>query len=358
MKIRLFAISAILFSALLISGCSGSDRLAATSWPGLFATEDTVFVAYASSVHALNADSGVEKWRFPTEADRNISFFAPPALADDERQLIVAGYDNTIYSLNPQNGQPNGWQFGEAQNRFIAGVLATENGLYAASADHNLYALTLTGQPLWPEPFRTEEPQWARPAFDGEMLFLAGLDRRVHALDPQTGAERWATDLGASVGAPPLLSEGRLYVGTFGNEVVALDSGTGEVLWRSQTEDWVWSTPAIRDGSILVGDISGVFYILDAETGRETWRYTETDGGIFGQPLVKDDAFYFATENGKIFAFTGEHDIFWSFSIAGKVYGPLVANDDLILAATLEGDTLVTALNHAGVPRWTFTPEN
>ena len=118
--ILLFIISIL---AISLSACVGVQ----TDWPGLSADEQSAYVAFNNHVYAVNLDDGTQKWRYPVEQDNTKTFFASPALSPDG-QLIVGGYDSVLYSLNPETGGPTNWNFPDAENRYIASALATEEG--------------------------------------------------------------------------------------------------------------------------------------------------------------------------------------------------------------------------------------
>lgn len=348
----------LVLSAVFLSACSGgSGRLTASSWPGLIATEDTVYVASGPHIYSLNAQDGSQRWMFPAELDNKISFFAAPALADNGEQLVLGGYDNVLYSLNPENGLPSGWSFSGATSRYIADLVVTENGIFAPNSDGHLYALNFSGQPLWNEAYDTVEPIWAGPVTDGSTLYVAALDHQIHALDLATGALRWTQDLETAVAGTPALFDGTLIAGTFGSKVFALNTDGGQIRWTYETKDWVWASPAISDGVVYIGDVSGTFYALDAATGDLLWTFA-AEGAIYGGALVADGKVYFGTESGKFYALSTDGQSDWFFSLTGKIYGKPAFNGEYLFVATIDGDTLVTALDLNGVARWPFSPEN
>ena len=46
----------VLSASLLLSACTGAQ--VATSWPGMTVDQDTLYMSYASSVYAINANNG------------------------------------------------------------------------------------------------------------------------------------------------------------------------------------------------------------------------------------------------------------------------------------------------------------
>ncbi len=357
MKKNRILIFSIIVGAILLSACSGSGQLTASSWPGITASEETIFVAYGPHVYALNAANGSQLWQYPAEPDNNVSYYAAPALTDDGSQLILGAYDNVLYSIDPESGLPSGWSFAGANSRYIGNPLVTEEGIFAPNSDGYLYALDYTGQPLWREAYSTIEPIWAGPVTDNGAIYVAALDHQVHAIDKTTGSLIWTQDLETAISGTPAIVDGILYAGTFGSKVFALDADTGKILWTFDTKDWVWASPAVSDGVVYIGDVSGTFFALDAESGRIAWSFT-AEGGIYGGALVLDGKVYFGTDTGKFYALTTEGRPDWFYTVTGKIYSAPVFNGEYLFVAAIDGDPLVTAIDLNGAARWPFSPEN
>jgi eukaryotic-like serine/threonine-protein kinase len=346
---------AILLSAGILSACTGA-AFNSTSWAGITVNGDSAYVTYNQHVYAINLSNGTEKWRFPQEADNKITFYAAPEMSPDG-QLIVGGYNHILYSLDPANGQLN-WSFSQAKDRYIGGPLASEAGIFAPSADNNLYALDQNGNLLWI--FPASEPLWAKPATDDtcECVFLTSMDHHVYAIDAQSGNQKWKSDDldGAIVGTPAFSGEGRLFVGTFGNEMIALDTNTGRILWRFKTENWIWSGPTQGDQMVYFGDLSGNLYAINAADGTQQWKIKPNDK-IVGIPMVIDDMIVFTTELDTVYAVDKGGNPLWSQAIGGRIYSSPVAAGDLILVAPIDSDALLVALATNGTQRWKFSPE-
>ncbi|MGD2159497.1 MAG: PQQ-like beta-propeller repeat protein [Anaerolineales bacterium] len=346
----------IIFIGITLSACSGRAGTA-TGWASVIADEENAYLAYNNHVYAINLTNGIERWHYPAEPDNNITFFAAPALTPDN-QLIVGGYDNNLYSLDPTNAGLN-WTFEESQNRYIAGPKVTENGIFSPSADKNLYAVDFNGERLW-QPFETEQPLWSTPAVGNncDCIYLPSMDHRVYAIDTSTGGMIWKTqDLGgAIVGTPEVSDDGVLYVGTFENEMLALDTLNGEIVWRFPTEDWVWAGPTLDGQHLYFGDLSGTFYALKRSSGELDWKI-QPGGAIVGKPLVTEEGIYFTTEDGSIVSVSEDGTPRWNQTIEGNLHaGPVQAND-LILVPTSQIQSLVIALDENGVQKWVFAQE-
>jgi outer membrane protein assembly factor BamB len=162
---------ALLVISLFLSACAGGGTTVATSWPGLTTNGDTAYLAYNQHVYAINVANGTEKWRFPLEANNKVSFYTTPVMTPDG-QLIVGGYDNVLYSLDPQTGKEN-WAFRGARNRYIGNPLVNDAGIFAPTADENLYALDFQGNQRWS--FRTQELSGAAMLTQPALIYLASM---------------------------------------------------------------------------------------------------------------------------------------------------------------------------------------
>jgi outer membrane protein assembly factor BamB len=327
--------------------------MTASGWASLASDDESAYVAFNTQVFAINLANGTERWRFPSEPDPKISFYAAPTLTADGA-LIVGGYDNVLYRVDKQTGQGTPF-FEEAKGRFIGSALVTSELVLAPSADHFLYAVDLNGRKVWQQ--GTSEPLWAKPATDPDCacIYLTSMDHKVYAYEIDTGRLLWSSpDLGGAIVGTPAVSEDKVvYVGTFANEMVALEAATGAEIWRFQANDWVWGGPAIGEDLLYFGDLSGGFYALERETGAVRWQI-QPGGAIVGTPLVTPDGIYFTTEDGSLVCVNPEGTIRWNQPLADSLHaGPVAAGDD-ILVATSNPENLLIAVDSNGIKKWSF----
>lgn len=353
----------LLISSVVLSACAGGAATAASSWPDLTVDGETAFVAYNQHVYAIDLATGTQKWRFPLEADNKISFYAAPVITPDG-QLLVGGYDHVLYSLNPQTGTEN-WSFKNAKNRYIGSPLASEAGIFAPTADDNLYALDNQGNARWS--FATQGAQWAKPVSDPncECIYLPSMDHHLYAINAQTGAQEWKSeDLGGSVvGTPAYAPDDTLYIGTFNSEMLAIDANNGRIRWRVTTDGWIWGGPVLKDGALYFGDLSGAFYAMDAADGKVRWKI-KPDGPISQSPLLTEESIYFTTEAGSLYGVSYNGDIRVNQPIAcqpngacPKLHTSPVSAGDKILVAPTGVEQLLIALDANGEQIWSFIPE-
>jgi outer membrane protein assembly factor BamB len=351
----LLVISTLLLLSFFISSCS-SAIYASTGWHGLTASTDTAYLAAGSQIHAVDLNTGNEKWLFPSKVDSKISFYANPILTPDG-QLLVAGYNHILYSLDPASGTEK-WSFTGSGNRLIGSPLVTQDMIYQPSTDGNIYALDLKLTKVWEA--TTGGPLWSQPATAPgcNCIYVASMDHMVYSFDAPTGKQLWKSqDLeGALVGTPAVSSDGVLFIGTFNKEMIALDATNGTVKWRKPTLDWVWSGPALANNVLYFGDLAGNFYAMNAVDGTTLW-HIQPSNAIVDTPEVVGDKIYFTTEADKMYIVSTAGAIILSPAIGGIIYSsPVIVGDTILVAPTGIPTTLLVATNMDGTQKWTYPP--
>ncbi len=152
-------------------------------------------------------------------------------------------------------------------------------------------AVTSPLQPLWVWQAPAQFTPTA-PTTGGGLVFFAGDDGVVRALDAAGGAVRWTFQTGGPVLEPPTIWEGRAYVGSGDGFVYALEAATGRLLWRFRAAPVERRIPAygalcstwpvnsgvvVKDGVAYCAagiiDYDGTYLsALDARTGALKWE--------------------------------------------------------------------------------------
>ncbi len=356
MKTKFFLIASLFLLAILLSACTAAD--VASSWPGLTvdAEHDTAYLAYNQSVYAIDLTTGIQKWKFPAKSSKGETFYSPPVLTYDG-QLIVGSYNHMLYSLNPETGLANGWNF-KGKHRVIGSPLATDKVIYVPIADGKLFALDANFREIWSKPFSAKGAIWSQPAPDGECncIFVASMDHRLYAIDTKSGSVVWERDLGgALVGTPTLGPDGKLYLGSFNNEMFTVDARTGNIIGQPfTTKGWIWAGPALSDGLLYFGDLKGNFYVLNTQDGSS--KSTQLEGAILGTPLVISDTVYVTTEAGHMYTLDKDGKIVKpAYTLTkGKLQAAPIKYKDMILITPVGSDAFLIALDANGNTVWTF----
>jgi outer membrane protein assembly factor BamB len=260
----------VALSACPLEGCAGTPE----PWPD---TDETGFVV------ALDAVTGTERWRVPTDGSASLS----PIVADG---TLVGPGNGDLLALDAGTGRKT-WRWN-----------ATEND-------------------------REGPPEWIDSAAVDRVLVcvIAGrLDAdgsRRHTLDARTGAERWTVSRGG----------GMVYLADDGQDglvVVVLDATSRGRRWRSTgagidggwpalflasgvlCPELAWDPQSLPEPLAAVANLVGVdgtagVRTLDAAAGAEHWRYGQgSKGGV--TIVVGNGAVYLLNgEDGTLTALIG-----------------------------------------------------
>lgn len=189
-----------------------------------------------------------------------------------------------------------------------------------------------TGEKVWQQQwdgalsvpfFAKSNGDWIRatPAWDGAVLYVAGMRDVLVALDGKTGAVKWREDFVAKYQSPvpafgfvssPLVDGDALYVQA-GASLLRLKKDTGEVVWRALADEggmWgsVFSSPTIATIAgkrQLVAQTRTTLAGVDLDSGAVLWKQpVEAFRGMnILTPLIFEDHVFTSTYGGKTIAF-------------------------------------------------------
>jgi len=187
--------------------------------------------------------------------------------------------------------------------------------------------------------FARKNGDWIRstPAFDGESLFVGGMEEVLHRLDGETGRVLWSVDFPKRFSTPvpdfgfassPLVAGEHLFIQA-ASSIVKLEKRSGETVWRAL---------ATEEG--ISKNLSHLFELSAAGDPRsgveESWTYKAS--GYMSSPVVVDDHVYLHLGNGRLTCIDlrpGESR--WTSTPLGD-YWSLAFQDDKILALTAAGE--------------------
>jgi outer membrane protein assembly factor BamB len=349
---RLILISLIALGALVLSACSG--RTVSNNWHGLAADVERAYVAGGSFVYAVDLKNGNEVWRYPTEVNNKLVFYASPVLTADGQLLVgSAGTTHSLVSIDPVTGKEN-WVETFGQGIWIASPLVLNETIYAPNTDGFLYIRNLNGKEA-ADPIKLGGALWSAPATDGTLLYVASLDHHVHVIDPARGTVVKSIALDGAIPNSPVVGADGVYVGSFASTVEFVKpDGSHEVVTKA--DNWVWGSPVLDGETLYYADLNGAIHSLDIPSGKQNWDGVQPDGPIVASLLLAGDQIYAATESGNLVALNRDGTIAWEKPLDKAIYTAPVAAGDLILAAPYQADIVLAAYDMEGKQAWTFTP--
>jgi len=276
--------------------------------------------------------------------------------------------------------------------------------IFYADASGTIAAVDLRGRPLWarsftgrPRPDGTPQPAvFDAPlaCFDG-LLFAGSAEGVLHALDVDTGEERWQRDIGGPILGTPNWAKGAVYV--VAQDVGALhclDAATGESRWVAAEVGRCDGSPAVAGGAVVFGSCAAALHVFsagtgelerhiaiddesqiaggvalvgssvfsgsrrgkvlhaNAATGATEWVSGDADGEVFTTPAVNDEWVVFGAIDGYLYGLDRKTGTLgWKFDTGGRPKSPVIAGDKVVAAA--DGTLYLLALED-GRQLWSY----
>jgi hypothetical protein len=148
----------------------------------------TLYISTANGLYALDAETGTEKWVYPTELPLGHS----PTVV--EGVVYVGGLDKKLHAINAYTGQRL-WTF-SANAGFDTNPLVVNGLVMLGNRDGYFYA--------------------------------------INSLGPQTGELAWKYQTGGPIDYSAAYKDGIVYFASQDSHAYALQAGTGSLVWKSE----------------------------------------------------------------------------------------------------------------------------
>lgn len=212
--------------------------------------------------------------------------YSSPVIAtiNGQRLLIVGLGDGAVHAIKPQTGQKV-WSYVASKRAINTGVVVKDGTVIISHGDENLEGNelgllaaidgTLTGDikaTKWA--VKGLEFAYSPPLLDGNRIYQIDNGSQLSAFDFVTGNKLWTLPLGTSQKAPPILADGKIYVGTDSGEFFIVRPGVdkGEILSKVQmppstnsccgsegTDEQVFAGAAVSKGRVFFVSSDAVY---------------------------------------------------------------------------------------------------
>jgi outer membrane protein assembly factor BamB len=255
-------------------------------------------------------------------------------------------------------------------NGSIVASPVIDNGLvFAGSLDSTLYALDLTtGKLRWKLP--TVGAIRSSVCILPQRLFLLSTDGILYRMEKDSGkvdgyfqamtgfmGDR-QHDFADYFSSTPVIQDSTIYFGV-GEYIYAISITNGYSQWTFKTGDVVHTTPVISNGKLYAGSFDGHLYSIDIKTGNLVWKFKTTGnygfpkGEVSGNPVVVGGNVFVGARDYNLYAV----DIRGGFSNWLKQFPlgwglPVTANDSVIYVGTSDDRVLMALDNRTGMEYW------
>lgn len=182
--------------------------------------------------------------------------------------------------------------------------------------------------------FLTKGPVHSSPVVSGGRLFVGSYDNNLYALDAATGAQLWSFETAGEILSTPAVYKDAVYFGSKDGSVYALEAATGKLIWKYETSQSVVASPVVTDTLVLVPSMDSYLYALSVTDGKRQWRtqmYDTKYTGVYSSPALFEDDVYYAGKNGMLYsASVKSGGRKWAFATSSAIYASTVIKDGVI----------------------------
>lgn len=314
---------------------------------------------------AIDLTTGRQVWSLAAEDQIATSGSIGNASFGDEGSsgiVVVAGDDGIVRSRDAISVEEAELWNRRLGARVRSSPVVDGDNAYVATTAGFVYAVDLTtGNIQWTYPADDSEPLGpitAGLALDNGVIYVGTEDGELHLINTD-GTQHCQSSLDGVIRVNPIVAEGRAYI-SVGSIVRVFPAGVCEVL-ISDTVQYL-SESVVDVAPAVVGDImyipNGIFLNAIDRTGVEEgvsdpldvhhWSpgQVQANGKIASPPVVTNDAVYFGTEAGWVYAVdsdTGE--LLWEWQTRNYVRAsPVLVNGAVYIAS---GDGNIYAVGPA-----------
>jgi outer membrane protein assembly factor BamB len=221
---------------------------------------DVFFGCHDANLYRFKPD-GTKVWALTIDGPINA---AAPVVGDVT--FATGCSDGKLYIVDLKQGKV--LDTVALNDQSIAASPATEDKVYMAMVGSQIVAVDWKAKKTaWAfSPKRRQQPFDASPAVTDKLVIAGSKDRKVYALDRETGAEKWNFVTEGAVDASPVVVGNRIYVGCMSTtgEFYVLDLD-GKQVQQLILDSAVTGSVGVGPDCIVVGSDKGSVYCLGAK---------------------------------------------------------------------------------------------
>lgn len=254
----------------------------------------SLYVLASDEIHALDTETGSERWRVPFDKHLNIAL----TVVGDRLFGVVA--PSTLVAMSVADGSI-AWQL-DLMSAPVHPVVGDNRRLYAALADGRVTAVSASdGKVAWQ---RKLEGALARPTLVADRLIVGSAVNEVFALDPSSGTLAWRWRVGADVvGAAG--NGDAVFIVALDNMLRAVSRSNGNQRWKKPISSRPAFPPQVFGDLVVVSSAAPTISVYSALTGTAVGTYVapaEVEGPALVAPAIapSDVVMIVVTRDGRV----------------------------------------------------------
>jgi eukaryotic-like serine/threonine-protein kinase len=324
------------------------------------------FLSYDDTAYAVDAATGAAKWKFATRGEHRYTAThihgtlpraeAMPDMYDTylsspvvwRGSVYFGSGDGNVYAVNAATGVLR-WKFKTGDVVHSSPAIA-DSTVYIGGWDTWFYALDArTGKLRWK--FKTgDDPEYhnqigvqSSPAVAGGVVYFGCRDNHLYAVDARTGRKKWSVaNNGAWVISSPAVRDGKVYYANAdGRSFFELDAATGKQLYSMKSSWYFFSSPAIAGDMAYIGNWDGRLFAIDLATHRTTSVFqTDSSRANLATYIKPDSSMFFgaALGNGREYFYDLHVRALGRIWTMGSFLASPVVADGVVYLGSMDGN--------------------
>ncbi|MBI5532691.1 MAG: PQQ-binding-like beta-propeller repeat protein [Deltaproteobacteria bacterium] len=221
------------------------------------------------------------------------------------------------------------WKFQTLGEIWAPPAFGPDGIAYFGARDGTLYAVDPLGNLVWS--YKSGKEIVSTPAYDedpkGDRIWVAAGDEMI-VLDMQGKPAAASWTAANTLGTSPVLGNGVVYVGTYGNQMVALNRADNTVKWTFEAGLPIQSNPVVLlDDVVAFGSDDRYVHAVDA-AGKEAWKF-ETGGKIWsGASTTTSGDVLIGSHDGYLYRLSRYGTKQFEFEARGQIWGAATEGPD------------------------------
>lgn len=229
-----------------------------------------------NSVFAIDTNDGSEVWRYASTASDTALVGGATSAYSQELDLLIVGFNSgEIRALKASTGSP-----------FWSDYLVSSR-LNASMSDINAIK--------------------ASPVVAQEVVYAAGNNDTLTALDIRSGMRIWERQIGSS--SQPVFAGKVLFWLTNSANLIAIETDSGKIVWETNLKDMdaakentTFAGPLLTNDKLLMVSSSGKGYFLSPQTGEKLTDFDISNGSEIS-PIAANGHIIITTTDAEIIAY-------------------------------------------------------
>lgn len=259
-------------------------------------------------------------------------------------------YVRPAYQINTQFGKVKARWIIQDDSDIGAGVAVDKDRVIVANTAGFISAYSLRdGKKLWA--IKTGGKIYSTPSVTGDYVLAASTDTYLYCLDKRTGNIIWKVKADKPIVASPVVTKNRVFCGGSDGHFRCYDLKTGKLTWDfANVKGFVVTRPLLHNGKVYFGTWGNSFYAIDQKTGAEVWKWNDGySNRMFSPaacvPVITDNRLFIVAPDRSMTclnATTGELKWRQKADVKQRVRESMGVSADgkLIYAKTMDGDVL------------------